>query len=104
MDDDDYYPPDRISHAVTKLVTNPKCMVAGSTYMYNYFANLNKIYLLGPYGENHSTGACLALEKLLNDTKFDNNKDHAEESSFKKIYFSNGTIRSRKNSCCYVTL
>jgi glycosyltransferase involved in cell wall biosynthesis len=87
MDDDDYYPPERISHAVTKLVTNPSCMVAGSTYMYNYFANLNKVYLLGPYGNNHSTGACLAFKKsLLSNTVFDNKKDHAEESSFLKKY------------------
>lgn len=90
MDDDDYYPPERISHVVTKLVTNPKCMVAGSTYMYNYFANLNKVYLLGPYGDNHSTGACLAFKReLLNNTKFDNKKDHAEESGFLKKYTFN---------------
>lgn len=90
MDDDDYYPPERISHAVTKLVTNPSCLVAGSTVMYNYFANLNKIYCLGPYGDNHSTGACLAFKReLLKNTKFDDKKDHAEESGFLKKYSFN---------------
>jgi glycosyltransferase involved in cell wall biosynthesis len=87
MDDDDYYYPERITHAVSMLLRNPKCLVAGSTVMYNYFANLNKVYKLGPYNDNHTTGACLAFRReLLLQTSFDDNKDHAEESGFLKKY------------------
>ena len=37
MDDDDYYPPNRISHAVDTLLANPQAMCAGSSIMYIYF-------------------------------------------------------------------
>ena len=46
MDDDDYYPQDRISHAVKKLQTNPRALCAGSSIVYIYFNDLEKIYQL----------------------------------------------------------
>ena len=36
MDDDDYYPPERVSHAVDVLKKNPKALCAGSSEMYIY--------------------------------------------------------------------
>jgi glycosyltransferase involved in cell wall biosynthesis len=52
MDDDDYYPPERISHAVTTLQKNPKALCAGSSTMYMYFKHIDKMYEFGPYGPN----------------------------------------------------
>ena len=36
-DDDDYYPPTRVSHAVEMLVSHPEALCAGSSEIYIYF-------------------------------------------------------------------
>jgi glycosyltransferase involved in cell wall biosynthesis len=87
MDDDDYYPPERVSHAVEMLRTNPKAMCAGSSEMHVYFKHISQMYRFGPYGPNHSTAATFAFRKeLLKMTKFDDNAAVAEEREFLKGY------------------
>ncbi len=87
MDDDDYYPPERVSHAVTMLRTNPKALCAGSSAMFMFFKHINKMLQFGPYGPNHSTAATFAFRKeLLSLTKFDENATVAEERIFLKDY------------------
>jgi len=87
MDDDDYYPAERVSHAVTMLRTNPKALCAGSSTMFMYFKHINKMLQFGPYGPNHSTAATFAFKKeLLSQTKFDEISSVAEERKFLKDY------------------
>jgi glycosyltransferase involved in cell wall biosynthesis len=87
MDDDDYYPPERISHAVDVLRQNPKALCAGSSAMFIYFKHINKMYLFGPYGASHATAATFAFRKeLLLKTKFNENSSVAEEKQFLKDY------------------
>jgi glycosyltransferase involved in cell wall biosynthesis len=87
MDDDDYYPPERITHAVETLQNNPNALCAGSSLMYIYFKHINKMYKFGPYGPNHSTAATFAFRKeLLKETGFDNDACLAEEKKFLKNY------------------
>ena len=87
IDDDDYYPPERISHAVETLQKNPKALCAGSSAMYLYFKHINKMFLFGPYGPNHSTAATFAFKKeLLKHTRFNENACLAEERHFLKEY------------------
>ena len=87
MDDDDYYPPERISHAVTTLQKNPKALCAGSSIMYMYFKHIDKMYQFGPYGPNHATAATFAFRKeLLKQTRFDETASVAEEKKFLKDY------------------
>jgi glycosyltransferase involved in cell wall biosynthesis len=87
MDDDDYYPPERISHAVETLRKNPKALCAGSSEMYIYFKHIQKMYKFGPYGPNHATAATFAFKKeLLKITRFDENSSVAEEKKFLKDY------------------
>ena len=87
MDDDDYYPPDRVSHAVEKLQENPKALCAGSSEIYIYFKHIQKMIQCGPYGPNHATAGTFAFKKeLLNDTKYDDNAALAEEKAFLKDY------------------
>jgi len=70
LDDDDYYPPDRISHGVEKLQQNPSYLIAGSSEMHCYFSDLDKLYQFGPYRENHATAATFIFRKeLLADVK-----------------------------------
>jgi glycosyltransferase involved in cell wall biosynthesis len=86
MDDDDYYPPDRISHAVYKL-NNSKALCAGSSTMYIYFKHINKMLEFGPYGPNHATAATFAFKReLLKKTKFREEACVAEEKFFLKDY------------------
>ncbi len=87
MDDDDYYPPNRISHAVKKLQNNPKALCAGSSIVYIYFNDLKKIYQFGPYGPTHATAGTFAFRrKLLDTTSYEDNADMAEEKHFLKNY------------------
>jgi glycosyltransferase involved in cell wall biosynthesis len=87
IDDDDYYPPERISHAVETLQKNPKALCAGSRAMYLYFKHINKMFLFGPYGPNHSTAATFAFKKeLLKQTSFNETACLAEERHFLKDY------------------
>ena len=87
MDDDDYYPAERVSHAVEILQKNPKALCAGSSEMYIYFKHIHKMYKFGPYGPNHSTAATFAFRReLLKQTKYDDNAALAEERHFLKNY------------------
>jgi len=87
MDDDDYYPPERVSHAVETLMANPKALCAGTSEMHIYFKHIQKLYQFGPYGPNHSTAATFAFRReLLSQTKYDDNACLAEEKSFLKNY------------------
>jgi len=87
MDDDDYYPPERISHAVKTLRENPDAKCVGASEMYIFFKHIQKMYKFGPYGPNHSTAATFAFRKeLLKETSFDNNTSIAEEKHFLKNY------------------
>jgi glycosyltransferase involved in cell wall biosynthesis len=87
MDDDDYYPPERISHAVETLQQNPTYLIAGSSEMHIYFNSKNKVYQCGPYKQYHSTAATFAFKKeLLLQTKYDEEIAFAEEKKFTKGY------------------
>jgi len=87
MDDDDYYPPERVSHAVEMLQKNPKIMVAGSSEMHIYFKHINKMYQFGPYGPNHATAATFAFRKeYLAQSGYENDTSCAEEKKFLKDY------------------
>jgi|TARA_Y100000992_G_scaffold52929_2_gene31506 glycosyltransferase involved in cell wall biosynthesis len=87
MDDDDYYPPTRVTHAVDKLMKNPKILAAGSSEMYIYFKHVEEMWQFGPYGPNHATAATFAFKKeLLRITRYDDSKSLAEERDFLKQY------------------
>ena len=87
MDDDDFYPPDRVLHAVSKLRAKPDILIAGSSVMHIYYHHLDAIYRLGPYGPNHATAGTFAFRKeLLDITEFDDEAAFSEEKHFLKDY------------------
>ena len=87
MDDDDYYPPARVSHAVDTLLKNPTALCAGSSEMYIYFRHIEKMYQFGPYGPNHATAGTFAMrKKILGMTKYNEDASLAEEKQFLKNY------------------
>jgi len=87
MDDDDYYPPDRVSHAVERLQQTPSALCAGSSELYIYFKHIQKMYQFGPYGPTHSTAGTFAFKrKLLRLTRYEDDAALAEEKHFLKNY------------------
>jgi hypothetical protein len=87
MDDDDYYPPERVSHAVEKLMDNKEALCAGSSEIYIWFKHINKMYQFGPYGEKHATAGTFAFKReLIKNNKYDEEASIAEERSFLKNY------------------
>ena len=87
MDDDDYYPPTRVSHAVEKLIENPHALCAGSSEIYIYFKHIQKLYQFGPYNKTHATAGTFAFKRKLLDTqRYNENASIAEEREFLRDY------------------
>ena len=87
MDDDDYYPPQRISHAVERLQERKDALCAGASEIYVYFKHVNKMYQAGPYGPNHATAGTFAFRReLLDQTNYEDRAALAEEKHFLKNY------------------
>ena len=87
MDDDDYYVPERVAHAVTGLRSIPGVELAGSSEIHLYFTDNKSIYTLGPYNRNHATNGTMAwLKSYANTHSYDETVTHAEEKSFLDNY------------------
>jgi glycosyltransferase involved in cell wall biosynthesis len=87
MDDDDYYPPERVSHAVTKLMSIPSVELAGSSEMYMYYMDTKEIVKLGPYNKQHATNGTLAYRTRYGKSHtYDESVIFAEERSFLDDY------------------
>jgi glycosyltransferase involved in cell wall biosynthesis len=87
MDDDDYYPSDRVSSVVTAFKKNPKVELAGSSEMNLYYLDSKKIYTIGPYMPTHATNGTMAWRKSYSDKhKYNEFVTKAEETSFLENY------------------
>tara|TARA_B100000902_G_C27251949_1_gene885748 strand:- start:181 stop:1269 length:1089 start_codon:yes stop_codon:yes gene_type:complete len=87
MDDDDYYPPERVSHAVEKLTSSKTALCAGSSELYIYFKHIDSMYQFGPYGPQHATAGTFAFKRqLLSKTSYSDEAALAEEKEFLKNY------------------
>jgi len=82
FDDDDFYSPERVRHAVAKL-SSSKALIAGSSVIHIYYKSLDKILEFGPYAPYHGTNGTMAYKKeyLLNHSYLDD-KEKAEEAHF----------------------
>ncbi|ANS04209.1 glycosyltransferase [uncultured Mediterranean phage] len=88
MDDDDYYPPLRILHAVISLVQNPEFLCAGCSRLPIFYKSpKEQLITTGPFGKYHATAATFAFRKeLLKECSYDEEKIFGEESGFLKDY------------------
>ena len=87
MDDDDYYHPDRVRHVVMKMGQQPSVQLAGSSEIFIYYTDIQKIYKFGPYNQNHCTNGTLAVRKAYAKSHlYDETVTHAEEKSFLESY------------------
>jgi glycosyltransferase involved in cell wall biosynthesis len=87
LDDDDYYPENRVSTVVHLFGRHKNIDLAGSSEMLLFYTDNKKIYSLGPFNDNHATNGTMAWRKsyakkhLYNETV-----THAEERSFLEEY------------------
>ena len=106
MDDDDYYPPERVSHAVETLLHHRKkrtgVKLVGSSEMCIYFKGSShqsqgqdegqdegQMVQFGPYGPNHATAATFAFWKTLlkaMNLAYEEDACLAEERAFLRGY------------------
>lgn len=82
MDDDDYYPRERIKHAVESLEKS-SCLIAGCSAVYLYEFGLQKLYKSILISSNHSTNNVMAYrrEYLINH-RHESGLSMSEEASF----------------------
>jgi hypothetical protein len=86
MDDDDYYPVNRVAHAVKQLIKS-NALIVGCSRLIIYDYNLDKLYQSSEHSKFHSTNACMAWKKAyLKTNSHDETKTFAEERSFTKDY------------------
>jgi glycosyltransferase involved in cell wall biosynthesis len=90
FDDDDYYPPTRIQHAVDTLVRahaeQPDCWVAGCSEMH-IVSPSGVLYQFGPYKSTHATAATFAyFRELVTQTRFADADYVTEEAQFLHNY------------------
>lgn len=83
MDDDDFYPNDRIQHVVEQFRKYPKMNIAGCSNVLMYMFQSKEFYQFVGFHANHSTNNGMAWRKAyLFDHKHDDNASNAEEASF----------------------
>jgi glycosyltransferase involved in cell wall biosynthesis len=86
MDDDDYYYPDRISHAVF-VMNSKKANIVGSSRNRLYFTDDGSIWEVGPYNPTHATFGTMAYTKeYTKKHTCDETVVYAEEVSFTNSY------------------
>lgn len=85
-DDDDYYPPERITTLVNAFNHSPNIQLAGSSLMYMYMPD-KSIWSIGPFHPNHASNATLAYRRsYLRNHEYDNNATKTEEPHFLNNY------------------
>jgi glycosyltransferase involved in cell wall biosynthesis len=86
MDDDDYYPKERVEDAVYKL-SKSKNLIAGCSDIYVYDYYLETLYKSEKLGNNHSTNNCMAFKReYLENNAHEPGLSNAEEKSFTKDF------------------
>ena len=89
-DDDDYYPPTRISTGIKALETNPSADIAGSSKMPLLLIRENVLLETGPFGPTHATAATWTIRRRYAEThRFVETKVRGEELEFTQEWKAN---------------
>lgn len=84
-DDDDYYPPTRISTGVGALEANPNADISGSSRMFILLVRENILMTTGPFGDTHATAATHTIRRrYFEANRFDPTDVRGEERAFTK--------------------
>ena len=89
-DDDDYYPPTRISSGLSALETNPNADIAGSSKMFLLLTKENILLQTGPFGDTHATAATWTVRRRYAEShRFQDTKARGEEFEFTREWTAN---------------
>jgi len=87
MDDDDFYPPTRISTAVAAFAAEPEKLIAGCSKVYMYFQEENTVYCAGPYSDGHALNCTIAFRSsYLKNHRYDDAEVCAVERVFTRDF------------------
>lgn len=82
MDDDDYYPATRVSHAV-RMLEQSGLGLAGSSAMHLYDVETGAMGVVGPFGPCHATAGTMAYTRAYREThRCDESRVSGEEPAF----------------------
>lgn len=81
-DDDDYYPPERISCGIEALQNNPEADIAASSHMYVLLTKENVFMEVGPFGPTHGTAATYTIRRRYVESHRFPDKSRGEELGF----------------------
>ena len=81
-DDDDYYPPTRISTGIRALEANPSADIAGSSEMHLLLTRENIMMVTGPFTPTHATAATYTIRRRYAETHVFPDKAKGEEYEF----------------------
>ncbi|MDN7675518.1 glycosyltransferase family 2 protein [Burkholderia oklahomensis] len=88
MDDDDFYPPDKIRHAVEMMRSRGAAM-SGSDQIYIWYSHIDKIYRTYSFGSRHALNGTFAYHRdYLKSHRYDDHAALAEERSFLRDFTS----------------
>ena len=82
MDDDDFYPPNRVEHAVEALLNSEK-EIAGTSKLPILSVENIDFWISGPHGDNHATPGTFAFKRSFLEThSYVNDDTCGEEKEF----------------------
>lgn len=88
-DDDDYYPPERISCGVETLQKNPDADITASSHMYVLLTKENVFMEVGPFHEKHGTAATYTIRRRYAESHRFPDKGRGEELGFTNNWTAN---------------
>lgn len=82
FDDDDYYPPSKISHQVASMQRN-NARFSGCDTIYIWYSHLDKIYRTVSFGERHALNGTFGYHRnYLRNHRYNDSATLAEEQAF----------------------
>ncbi|MFP2238810.1 glycosyltransferase family 2 protein [Pseudescherichia vulneris] len=82
FDDDDYYPPNKISMQVAAMQNN-NALFSGSDTIYIWYSHLDKIYRTHAFGERHALNGTFGYHRnFLKNHRYEDTATLAEEQAF----------------------
>jgi glycosyltransferase involved in cell wall biosynthesis len=88
-DDDDYYPPERISCGLEALHANPEADIAASSHMFVLLTKENALMEVGPFQDKHGTAATYTVRRRYVETHRFPDKGRGEEYGFTNGWTAN---------------
>lgn len=87
IDDDDYYPPTRVAHAVAALLAHPEYRIAGAKCVHVYFSSERAVFRYGPYSDNPEFAGAASFAFWRDyPGRFDPRAALAEENAFTRDF------------------